>query len=149
MELEMASKTIHLLIVDDDEIDSELMVWSLQRLKITNPVTIVRDGVEALNALRGEEGFARIPRPYVIFLDINMPRMNGLEFLRIIRQDEDLKQSVVFILTGSKDEQDFIADDVGQVAGYFFKGIGIGEALFELPVLMENYWRVLEFPVAV
>ena len=115
----MQGQTVHVLLVEDDEIDAEQMVRSFRKLKIGNPITIVENGYEALNVLRGEGGYARLPRPYIILLDINMPRMNGLEFLRAIRQDEELQRSIVFVLTTSKNEEDIVAAYSAQVAGYF------------------------------
>lgn len=138
-------RTVHVLLVDDDEIDAEQIVRAFRHLKIANPITTVTNGIEALNALRGEEGHARLLRPYVILLDINMPRMNGLEFLRAIRADEELKRSIVFVLTTSKLEEDIKAAYNDHVAGYFLKSSATA-AVWGLPTMMENYWRVAELP---
>jgi CheY-like chemotaxis protein len=143
----MPGQTVHLLLVEDDEIDAEILVRSLASLKICNPVTVVSNGVEALNALRGEHGHERIPRPYIILLDINMPLMNGLEFLQAIRADDELRTSVVFVLTTSDAQSDMVAAYQNQVAGYFLKK-DAAYSLFGLPTLIKNYWRVMEFPVA-
>ena len=72
----MKSQIVHILLVEDDEIDAEAIVRGFQKQKIQNPITVVANGIEALSALRGEEGYARIPAPYLILLDLNMPRMN-------------------------------------------------------------------------
>jgi CheY-like chemotaxis protein len=141
----MQGQTVHILMVEDEEVDAEQMERSFRQLRITNPITIVSDGIEALHALRGEGGYARITRPYIILLDINMPRMNGLEFLRAIRKDEDLRQSIVFVLTTSDSESDMVAAYADNVAGYFLKN-RVGDAIFALPTMMRNYWRVVEFP---
>ena len=141
----MQGQTVHVLLVEDDEIDAEQMVRSFRKLKIGNPITIVENGYEALNVLRGEGGYARLPRPYIILLDINMPRMNGLEFLRAIRQDEELQRSIVFVLTTSKNEEDIVAAYSAHVAGYFLKS-QCAAACLELPAMVRNYWRIVDLP---
>jgi len=115
-------------------------------MRLSNPVTIVTNGIEALQILRGEAGYPRLPRPYVILLDINMPKMNGLEFLRTIRTDAELKQSVVFILTTSDNDSDMRAAYNDHVAGYFLKK-QTTYAIFGLPTMMKNYWHLVEFPL--
>jgi CheY-like chemotaxis protein len=137
---------VRVLLVEDDEIDAEVVRRAFRRLKIVNPITIVNNGYEALDVLRGENGRERLRRPYVILLDLNMPRMNGIEFLQQLRQDPELTQSIVFVLTTSSDQADRIAAYSSHVAGYILKK-RIGEEFFELPRLMENYWRVVELPV--
>jgi CheY-like chemotaxis protein len=141
----MPAKTVHVLLVEDDDVDAEEMLRSFDRLAISNPITVVPDGYAALNILRGEEGYERLPRPYIILLDLNTPRMNGLEFLRVIRNDDELRQSVVFVLTTSDNEADMEAAYASNVAGYFLKA-RTGEAFLDLPKMMTNYWRLVEFP---
>jgi CheY-like chemotaxis protein len=138
-------RTVQVLLVEDDEVDAEHIIRQFDRLKIANPITVVSNGIEALHALRGEGEHSRLPRPYIILLDINLPRMNGLEFLRTIRADEDLQRSVVFVLTTSDNEADMRAAYADHVAGYFLKSRAT-DALFGLPTLMKNYWRIVEFP---
>lgn len=141
----MSEQLVHVLLVDDDEIDVEAVQRAFAEFKITNPITVARDGVEALAMLRGESGYDPLPRPYVILLDLNMPRMDGLEFLRHLRSDPELSTSIVFVLTTSKSEEDMVAAYNLHVAGYFLKSL-VGEQFFNLPRMMESYWRVVEFP---
>ena len=98
--------TVNLLLVDDDEVDVQGLKRAFAKSRIGNPITVARDGIEALEFLRGENGRPQLPKPHLILLDLNMPRMNGLEFLKEIRADEDLKKSVVFMITTSKGEED-------------------------------------------
>ena len=142
---EMPNSNVHVLVVEDDEIDIEAVQRAFDVLKITNAITVASDGVEALNVLRGDGGYTRLSRPYIILLDIQMPRMNGLEFLRTLRQDEGLKSSVVFVLTTSDNQDDMKAAYNQQVAGYFLKQ-KVAEEFLALPELMENYWRMVEWP---
>lgn len=90
---------VHLLLVEDDEVDAEAIKRAFRKRRIANPFTVVRDGIEALEVLRGEDGREPLPRPFLILLDLNMPRMSGLEFLRETRQDPELRDAIIFVLT--------------------------------------------------
>lgn len=138
-------ESVHILLVEDDEVDAEAIVRAFQKQKITHPITIVPDGFEALNVLRGKEGRTRLRSPYLILLDLNMPRMNGVEFLQTIRQDPELMCSVVFILTTSDSDQDKLAAYNAQIAGYFLKQ-RTGENFSNLIDMLNVYWRIIEFP---
>jgi DNA-binding NarL/FixJ family response regulator len=86
-----------------------------------------------------------LPRPYLIITDINMPRMNGIELLRKIRQSEQFRDSIVFALTTSNDEEDKIAAYNLNVAGYMLK-TDMGTSFQRAISLIDNYWKVVEFP---
>jgi CheY-like chemotaxis protein len=141
----MAPDPVHILLVEDDEVDAEAIVRGFHSQRIGNPFTIVPDGLEALNALRGANGHARLPRPYMVLLDINMPRMNGIEFLQVLRQDPNLKQSVVFVLTTSNRDEDIMAAYNEQIAGYLLKSRA-GKDFIDLIALLDSYWRIVVFP---
>lgn len=141
----MFGRSVHLLLIEDDEVDAEAIVRAFQRQKIANLFTIVPDGVEALNTLRGAGGYEPLSRPYLILLDLNLPRMNGLEFLQALRQDTELKRSIVFVLTTSRDSEDVRAAYDWQVAGYLLKS-KTGEDFIHLIALLDYYWHLVEFP---
>jgi len=86
---------VNFLLVEDDAIDVRFIRKTFQTHKITNPLHVACDGVEALEMLRGDGGRERIPRPYLILLDLNMPRMNGIQFLKELRADSTLCDSIV------------------------------------------------------
>ena len=134
-----SSKVVTILLVEDDEIDVKALRWAFDKLKIANPLVIARDGVEAWEILQ------ELPRPYLIITDINMPRMNGIELLRKIRQSEHCRDSIVFVLTTSNDEQDKIDAYDLNVAGYMLK-TDMGTSFTRAIGLIENYWKVVEFP---
>jgi CheY-like chemotaxis protein len=139
---EVGSKdAVNILLVEDDSIDAKAFLRAMQRMKIANPVTHAKDGVEGLELLRG------MARPNLVILDINMPRMNGLELLRHIREDEALHDTIVFVLTTSNDEQDKFEAYNLNVAGYMLKS-DMGNSFVRAVSLVENYWRVVEFPEA-
>lgn len=137
-----SSKVVTILLVEDDEIDVRALRWAFDKLKIANPLVIARDGVEAWQML------AELPRPYLVITDINMPRMNGIELLRKIRQSTDFRDSIVFMLTTSNDEQDKIDAYDLNVAGYMLKS-DMGTSFTRAIGLIENYWKVVEFPVPI
>lgn len=135
----------HILLVDDDEVDAEAIFRSFARYKIANPLVHAVDGLEALAILRGEQASSCLGRPYIILLDINMPRMNGIEFLRAIRQDPALKRSVVFILTTSNRDEDKLAAYKEQAAGYILKDKA-GQGFLEAIRLLDSYQLIVELP---
>jgi CheY-like chemotaxis protein len=130
---------VTILLVEDDEIDVKALHRAFEKLKIANPVVVARDGVEAWETLQ------TLPRPYLIITDINMPRMNGIELLRKIRQSEEFRDSIVFALTTSNDEQDKVDAYHLNVAGYMLK-TDMGTSFTRAIELIDNFWRVVEFP---
>lgn len=141
----MVDQPVHILLVEDDEVDAEAIVRAFRKQKIQHPITIVPDGFEALNVLRGEAGHSLLPSPYLILLDLNMPRMNGIEFLHILRQDPELCCSIVFVLTTSDSNKDKLAAYNAQIAGYLLKQQA-GENFVNLMDMLNVYWRIIEFP---
>lgn len=135
-------KEVTLFIVDDDDIDAIALERALRKLRLLNTVRRARDGQEALNLLRAGE----IPAPFIILLDLNMPRMNGLEFLEALRTDPMLTHAVVFVLTTSKSDEDLVAAYRKHVAGYVFKQ-HMDRDFLEVVGLVEHYWRLVELPV--
>jgi CheY-like chemotaxis protein len=139
-------RTTRLLHVEDDDLCIMGLARAFKATKIANPISFAHDGIDALEMLRGTSGRGRLPRPYLILLDLNMPRMGGVEFLEELRKDEDLRKSIVFIMTTSGAEEDKIkAYNLG-VAGYILKTRA--NAFLEAAALLNTYWRVVEFPAA-
>ena len=136
-----SSGEVTLLLVEDDDVDAMTIQRSFKANRIGNPIIRAYDGLAALDMLRNGE----IPSPYVILLDIQMPRMNGLEFLEKIRADEALKHSVVFVLTTSKAEEDITAGYPQHIAGYFVKTESGGNFI-DLVNVLESYWKRVHFP---
>lgn len=141
----MSHKPLHILLVDADEIDAEYVIRSFRKHQIGNPITHVSDGLEALHVLRGAANYPHVPRPYLILLDINMPRMNGVEFLQAMRQDPALKRSIVFVLTTSNRAEDKRAVYEQMIAGYILKE-KVGEDFLEVIRLLGYYQIVVEVP---
>lgn len=136
---------VKILLVEDDSIDVKAFQRAMGKLKISNPVTVARDGVEGWEYLQqcvvegGEE------TPSLVILDINMPRMSGLELLTKIRADKKLHHLIVFVLTTSNDEKDKFEAFNMNVAGYMLKS-DMGNSFIRAVELIDSYWRVVEFP---
>jgi CheY-like chemotaxis protein len=138
--------TVNVLLVEDDDIDRKVVRRTFARHKIANPIIEARDGVEALEMLRGTNGSLPLPRPHLVLLDLNMPRMNGVGLLEGIRKDDGLKDSIVFVLTTSREDQDRVQAYRLNVAGYMVKA-DAGADFINAVTMLDHYWRVVEFPV--
>ena len=136
---------VNILLVEDNEVDVECIQRAFERYRILNPVVVARDGIDALDMLRGTGGAPALQRPYMIILDLNLPRMDGIELLRELRKDAELRDSIVFVLTTSQDDDDKVASYSFNVAGYMVKN-RIGEGFLGLCEMLDRYWRVIEFP---
>jgi CheY-like chemotaxis protein len=141
----MDEKLLHILLVDDDEVDVMNVQRAFKKNNIINPLYVANNGLEALALLRGQ-GTAAIPGPRrLILLDLNMPKMNGLEFLRAIREDPELRPLTVVVLTTSDDERDRIEAYNLNVAGYILKPVTF-TAFVEAMATLNKYWTINEFP---
>ena len=103
----MTTKTI--LLVEDNPDDEELTILAFQQNHISNPITVARDGAEALDMLFGSGDGNGPIHPYLILLDLKLPKVDGLEVLRRIRDDARTKLLPVVVLTSSREEQDLVA----------------------------------------
>ena len=111
-----------ILLIEDDELDVISVQRSLNKLDIAYELHTAYNGLGALSLLRGKAGQSLMsPLPRLILLDINMPKMNGIEFLKILRADDNLKHIKVFIMTTSGEERDrSITQELG-ISGYLIK----------------------------
>jgi CheY-like chemotaxis protein len=140
-------KLLNILLVEDDSVDVMNVQRAFVKNNITNPLHIAFNGVEALNMLRGSNGKPKLnPLPRIILLDINMPKMNGLEFLRELRNDDDLKSVSVFVMTTSNDDQDKIEAYNLNVAGYILKPLSF-EKFVNAVAVLNSYWKLCEQPL--
>ncbi|SDX92522.1 response regulator [Hymenobacter psychrophilus] len=110
-----------ILLVEDDQLDIMNVQRELRKNNVNVPLHVARNGREALDLLRGEGGQTRIQPPSVVMLDLNMPRMNGLELLEILRADPEFQDLNVFITTTSDLETDRLKAQQLAVSGYIIK----------------------------
>ncbi|MGJ4892392.1 response regulator [Bradyrhizobium sp. HKCCYLR20261] len=139
------ARDVTILLVDDDEGDARSVQRAFKSARIINPLLRANDGADALDILRGTNGKTKLSSPYILLVDINMPRMTGIEFVSEIRRDDGLKRSIVFMLTTSSRDEDKVASYNLNVAGYILKE-RVGENFQKLVELMQGYWRIVEFP---
>ena len=133
------------LLVEDDDVAAESVLRSLNRIGAPFPVVWAEDGLVALAALRGEDPARRVPRPRVILLDLNMPRMNGFEFLQQLRSDPALSDDVVFVLTTSDADSDRTRAYHAHIAGYMVKA-AVGPQFAKLAQLLTDYDAAVRLP---
>lgn len=135
-------KILNILLVEDDHVDVMNVKRAFERNRITNPLFVAADGIEALEMLRS----GKVPDTRrLILLDLNMPRMNGIEFLRELRRDPVLQHSPVVVLTTSNDERDKIEAYNFDVAGYLLKPVTFLNFV-ELTAALNKYWTLVELP---
>lgn len=136
---------INILLVDDDDVSAESVVRGLRKNAVDFPITLARDGIEALEILHGTHAHLSIEKPYLILLDLNMPRMNGLEFLHEVREDKSLHHCVIFVLTSSDADSDRIRAYDKNIAGYLVKS-AVGPQFSKLTSLLESYRSAVSLP---
>lgn len=142
----MEEKTLNVLLVEDDEVDVMNVKRAFRRNNIINPLYVASNGLEALKMLRGNGSSPEIPQQRrIILLDLNMPRMGGLEFLHELRADYSLKPIPVVILTTSDEDKDRIEAYNLNVAGYLLKPVKFSE-FAEAMATLNKYWTLCEIP---
>jgi CheY-like chemotaxis protein len=136
---------VNILLVEDDEVDIMNVQRAFKKNNISNPLHVVRNGIEALEALRGNDPSKLVPFPKVILLDINMPKMGGIEFLGELRKHPELRSISVFVMTTSNEESDKIAAYDLNVAGYILKPLSF-EGFSSAVAILNHYWHLCEMP---
>ena len=138
----MNEKMLNILLVEDDQVDVMNVKRAFDKNRIANPLFVANNGAEALDMLRSKQ----IPdERRIVLLDLNMPRMNGLEFLRELRADAKLQSTVVVVLTTSNDERDKFEAYNLNVAGYLLKPVTFVNFV-EVMAALNKYWTLVELP---
>lgn len=137
----MPEKLVNILLVEDDEVDIMNVQRAFKKNRVDNPLYIARNGLEALEMLKSGE----VPFPHIIILDLNMPKMNGIEFLKELRADEQLKSASVFVMTTSNEDSDILSAYNLNVAGYILKPLSF-EKFVASVATMNSYWKLCERP---
>ena len=135
-------KILHILLVEDDEVDILNVRRAFEKNKITNPLYVAANGLEALNMLRG----GQVPASRrIVLLDLNMPKMNGIDFLRELRRDTKLRSIPVVVLTTSNAEKDKVEAFDLNVAGYLVKPVTF-PSFVDLMAALNKYWTLVDMP---
>ncbi|MGI9091219.1 MAG: response regulator [Gemmatimonadaceae bacterium] len=139
-----SDRVLNLVLVEDDEVDVMNVRRALDRAHVTNPLFVANNGLEALDLLRG----GSVPRDRrLVLLDLNMPKMNGIEFLRELREDPELRGTPVVVLTTSDDERDKVNAYNLNVAGYLLKPVTFINFV-DVMSMLNKYWALVELPEA-
>jgi CheY-like chemotaxis protein len=138
----MDKRELHILLVDDDEVDVMNVQRAFEKNRLANPIHVASNGLEALAKLR--DGSIDSPRRLVL-LDLNMPRMNGIEFLRALRADPELQSTSVVVLTTSNEERDKVEAYRLNVAGYLLKPVTFTNFV-DVMATLNKYWTLVEMP---
>ncbi|MFA5251398.1 MAG: response regulator [Phycisphaerae bacterium] len=131
------------MLVEDDGVDAMTVKRAFKDLEIANPLVLTLNGEEALEYLKSEEN----KKPCIILLDLNMPRMNGLEFMQVVKADDKLKEIPIVVLTTSHENRDKAESFKLGVAGYMLKRINYKEFV-EMVRAIILYWTLSELPDA-
>ncbi len=138
----MSERVLNILLVEDDEVDVMNVRRAFEKNHVSNPLFIAGNGLEALEMLRGDV----VPKERrLVLLDLNMPKMNGIEFLEALRADADLSSTPVVVLTTSNDDQDKIDAYNLNVAGYLLKPVTFSN-FCERMAALDKYWMLVEMP---
>jgi len=138
----MTDRALNILLVEDDEVDVMNVQRAFERNHMTSALFVAGNGIEALEMLRSN----RIPKQRrLILLDLNMPKMNGIEFLEELRADPELSSTPVVVLTTSNDDQDKLDAFNFNVAGYLLKPVTFN-AFCDKMATLDRYWALVEMP---
>jgi CheY-like chemotaxis protein len=144
----MAGKMLNILLVEDDELDVMNVRRAFKKNNVLNPLFVAGNGLDALDMLRGVGGNApEVPlERRIILLDLNMPKMNGIEFLRELRHDPMLNLIPVIVLTTSDEDRDKVEAFQLNVAGYILKPVTLTHFI-ETMATLNKYWTLSEIPL--
>lgn len=142
MTVQVPGRPVEILLVEDNEGDVRLTKEALSENKMGNHLSVVRDGVEAVDFLRKEGDYAGAPRPDLILLDLNLPKKDGREVLAEIKADEDLKRIPVVILTTSEADEDIFDAYTHYANCYVTKPVGL-DHFIKVVKTIEEFWLVI------
>ena len=145
MTVTLAAQQVRIILIDDDEVDVEAVARLLRKHRLPYDLVTFSNGSDAKNALAGSFGQDLARHPYLILLDLNMPRMNGIELLDWLRTQPHLRRAIVFAFTTSEAQQDCRAAYDRQVAGYLVKS-HLGSGYTALARILNTYTQNVLFP---
>ncbi len=141
----MRNRKLKILLVEDNPDDVKIAERSLKKGNVQSDLYVVQDGQEALDFLRRKGKYSDAPRPDLIFLDLNLPKIGGHEVLAEIRQDASLKRIPVIVLTVSKRDEDIVKAYNSGASGYIPKPPSTTEFIKVINTVLD-YWEISELP---
>ncbi|MFT6149417.1 MAG: CheY-like chemotaxis protein [Saprospiraceae bacterium] len=130
-----------ILLVEDDRVDAMTVKRAIRQIKMHHPLIHAENGEEALEYLNNSSN----EKPWIILLDLNMPKMNGIEFLQVAKRNDAFKSIPVVVLTTSKEQQDRIETFKFGVAGYMVKPVDYSQFV-EMMQAIKMYWSLSQQP---
>ena len=145
----MSKKPLNILLVEDDEVDIMTVQRAFKKNNLLqdHKLFVANNGIEALNLLRGEGEQKIPPCNRLVLLDLNMPKMGGIEFLHELRRDQALKTTSVIVLTTSDEDRDKVEAYKFNVAGYIIKPVTFDKFVDTIAVI-DEYWQLSQLPTA-
>lgn len=137
--IEALTKTVNILLIEDNEGDVILTNEAFKTSKIANEILVARDGEEAMDFLHKKEEFSNVPTPDLILLDLNLPKKDGKQVLKEIKENDQLKKIPVLILTSSKAEKDVIKSYSLHANSYITKPVDLSK-FTEIIKAIEDFW---------
>lgn len=141
----MSEQTINILLVEDDEVDVMNVRRAFKKANIKNPIFTASNGYEALSVLRGTSDTEMPLERRLVLLDLNMPKMGGIEFLQELRSDSELRRTPVVVMTTSNQDKDRVEAYNLNIAGYLLKPVTFA-SFIELMETLNSYWMLCEMP---
>jgi two-component system, chemotaxis family, response regulator Rcp1 len=142
----VAERPVEILLVEDNPADAYLTVTALRDASSLNEVHIVTDGEQALAFLKRKGDHANAPRPDIVFLDLNLPKVDGYEVLHAMKADPVLRGIPVVAISGSSREIDIARAYDGQVSAYLVKSLGVEEYFAAIRSLKELWFHMAALP---
>lgn len=144
-----ADKSIHILVIEDDEGDALLINEALEECSTTTATTTVYDGTQAIDYLEKQNGFEQAKKPDLILLDLNMPRVTGHEFISIVKQDERFNTIPILVLTTSDAKEDICQSYANHANCFITKPVDVNEFI-DMVKAIENFWlRIAQLPQSI
>lgn len=138
----LQQQEVKILLVEDDDIDAKAIQRGFKKLQLPNPIIRASNGQEALDILKSDYP---VMKPFIVLLDLNMPIMGGLEFLKHIREDVNLQDAVIFVLTTSDADSDRVSAYKKHIAGYILKS-SVGDGYANVIEMIDKFWQVVVLP---
>ena len=142
----MSTRSVHVLLVEDNPGDVRLTSWGLRDAKTPNEIHVVEDGEQALQYLRREGRFAGAKRPDIVLLDLNIPKINGHEVLRAMKRDESLRRIPVVVVSGSDRPKDVNNAYDEQVSAYVVKPTDPDEYFAAIRSIKQVWFHIVALP---